>query len=44
MLEGTVLELLLWNDVGINRRACNVLEKLAFSVFGCGKILWFCQK
>jgi len=39
MLEGTVLELLLWGDVAINRLACNVLEKLAVSIFSCGKIL-----
>jgi len=39
MLEGTVLELLLWGDVAINRLACDVLEKLAVSVFCRGKIL-----
>jgi hypothetical protein len=32
MSEGTVLELLLWGDIAINRLACDVLEKLAVSL------------
>jgi hypothetical protein len=39
MLEGIVLELLLWVDVAINRLASDVLEKLTVFIFSCGKIL-----
>ena len=41
MFECSMLELLLWVDVAVNRLACDGLEKLEASIFYCGEILWF---